>query len=173
MLFLRCLCELLSDLKKQTRAEATLCSHKLFRLQTKNREKSFLPPTSSTPSRSMSLVKFDIWPVNVDRLPLTWPRDWPRPEPSPPSHDDILADRGRKTHQKVREGGGTGLCYCDPNRIRIRLVMKFGRMFCSVRFSLCPESEWRCQLTRVHLTSPNPANNSCCNRASEAAYAAF
>lgn len=105
MLFLRCLCELLSDLKKQTRAEATLCSHKLFRLQTKNREKSFLPPTSSTPSRSMSLVKFDIWPVNVDRLPLTWPR----PEPSPPSHDDILADRGRKTHQKVREGGGTGL----------------------------------------------------------------
>lgn len=51
------------------------------------------PPTSSTPSSSMSLVKLDIWPVNDDRLPPTWPRDWPRPEPIPPSHD-AMAHRG-------------------------------------------------------------------------------
>lgn len=48
------------------------------------------PPTSSTPSNNMSLVKFDICPVKEDKLPPTCPRDWPRPEPRPPSHDDIL-----------------------------------------------------------------------------------
>lgn len=63
-----------------------------------------LPPTSSTPSSSMSLVKFDICPVKEDRLPPTWPRDWPRPEPIPPSHDDML----RATHQTKTKLGRRG-----------------------------------------------------------------
>lgn len=50
-----------------------------------------LPPTSSAPSRRMSLVKLEICPVSEDRLSPTCPRDWPSPEPSPPSHDAIAA----------------------------------------------------------------------------------
>lgn len=70
-----------------------------------------LPPTSSTPSSNMSLVKFDICPVKEDRLPPTCPRDWPRPEPSPPSHDDMFrrATNQTTTKQGQRELGGASL----------------------------------------------------------------
>lgn len=36
---------------------------------------TYSPPTSSTPSSSMSLVKLDICPVKEERLPPTCPRD--------------------------------------------------------------------------------------------------
>lgn len=63
-----------------------------------------LPPTSSAPSRRMSLVKLEIWPVSEDRLPPTCPRDWPSPEPSPPNHDAIAAARRARGLAQPRAG---------------------------------------------------------------------
>lgn len=69
-----------------------------FSSQRETTKRSNSPPTSSTPSSNISLVKLDICPVKEDRLPPTWPRDWPRPEPSPPSHDDMFAEDKNQTN---------------------------------------------------------------------------
>lgn len=150
-------------------AESTVCSHKPFRLHTRTREKWFLPPTSSTPSSSMSLVKLEIWPVKVDRLPPTWPRDWPRPEPSPPSHEDILT--GGQTRTKTSPGGGLASLWPKPDQDRSRHEVRLTLLFRSVLFPSLNSVEVSADPNS--FKTPNPANNSCFPGASEAALAAF